>query len=101
VDIAIGFGALKGTAEYRETRTDIESVFVPPNQFRQVAVVVVDTAIVEANLLQTVDPTMIGRAELAAAVLLPRGLKVRFSGGLNFPGTQAASIVGMYFFGRR
>jgi hypothetical protein len=100
-DIAIGFGALKGSAELRETNTEFQSVFVPPNQFRTEAIVSVDTSIVDAKVLQSVEPTMMGRAELAASVLLPRGLKVRFSGGLNFPGTQAASIVGMYFFGRR
>jgi hypothetical protein len=41
----------------------------------------------------------IGRAEVAAAVLLGPRVKVRVAGGLNYPGTNIVSVTGIYFFG--
>lgn len=41
----------------------------------------------------------IGRAEVAAAVLLGPRVKVRVAGGLNYPGTNNVSVTGIYFFG--
>jgi len=31
------------------------------------------------------DPTLLGRVEIAGAVILTKALKVRVSGGMNFP----------------
>ena len=41
----------------------------------------------------------IGRVELAGAFLIGPDFKVRVAGGLNYPGTNAISITGLYFFG--
>ena len=39
----------------------------------------------------------IGRVEVAGAVLLGPRFKVRVAGGLNYPGTNAVSVTGVYF----
>lgn len=41
-----------------------------------------------------------GKLELAVAVITAPGLKVRVSGGLNFPGTQTVAITALYLFGQ-
>lgn len=41
------------------------------------------------------------RAELAAAFKVGPGTKIRVSGGFIWPGTTAATITAMYFFGER
>jgi hypothetical protein len=41
----------------------------------------------------------LGKVEIAAAVLVAPRLKVRVSGGLNYPGTHRISVTGLYFFG--
>ena len=43
----------------------------------------------------------IGRAELSVGVLLRPGLKVRASGGVNFPGYHRVSVHAHYLFGAR
>ena len=45
-------------------------------------------------------PSILGRVELAGAFTVRPDLKIRVSGGFNFPGTQVFSIDAMYFFGR-
>jgi hypothetical protein len=98
VDISIGVGWLKGTAEKTEART--EFIQGPPPQFQGQIVPIIETSQVPATELSTTDPTLLGRAELAAAVILPRGLKVRVSGGMNYPGQHTLGVVIMYFFGQ-
>lgn len=41
----------------------------------------------------------LGRVEIAAAVLVAPRVKVRLSGGFNFPGSNVIAITGLYFFG--
>jgi len=41
----------------------------------------------------------LARAELAAAVATAPGLKLRFSGGFDWPGSTRLSVTAMYFFG--
>jgi hypothetical protein len=43
----------------------------------------------------------LAKLELTVAGLVAPGLKVRASGGFNFPGYQAGSISLVYFFGPR
>lgn len=43
----------------------------------------------------------IGRVEIAGAVLLGPSFKIRVAGGLNYPGTNAVSVTGVYFFSGR
>jgi hypothetical protein len=93
VDIAIGVGWYQKTVERREASTD----FLPPNF--NTPVVTISSEQVPATQLSPVDPSLLGRAEIAAAVVVTQGLKVRISGGMNYPGTHAASVSLMYFFG--
>jgi hypothetical protein len=48
-----------------------------------------------------VDFQLLLRAELAAAFRLAPGLKVRFGGGFDWPGTTAVSVTVLYFIGER
>ena len=41
----------------------------------------------------------LGKVEIAAGVLIGSRVKVRVAGGLNYPGTNAVSVTGMFFFG--
>jgi len=41
----------------------------------------------------------IGRVEVAAAAIAGPRLKIRVAGGLNYPGVNVFSIIGVYFFG--
>jgi hypothetical protein len=50
---------------------------------------------------RTLKPVPLGRLELSVAGLVAPGLKVRVSGGFNFPGYQAGSISAVYLFGSR
>lgn len=43
----------------------------------------------------------IGGAEAAVAVLVAPGVKLRFSGGVSFPGLHAFSVTAQYLFGAR
>lgn len=101
VDLAGGFGVLKGSAERRDPETIYTDVRNAQGQIiGQTTTTIINSTIVDAKTLMGVDPTLIGRVELAVAgILMPR-LKVRFSGGINFPGMHSASLTASYFFGR-
>jgi hypothetical protein len=92
LDIAGGVGAMQGTADRRE----VESTFVGNTQVFQVV-----TSSVDAKTLLAYSPALLGRVELAVAGIIPGGLKVRVSGGMNYPGQHTASFTVMYFFGRK
>jgi hypothetical protein len=47
----------------------------------------------------SVEP--IGRVELGVGVLLRPGMKLRFSGGVNFPGYHVVGLHMQYLFGAR
>jgi hypothetical protein len=66
----------------------------------QTHVVTIETATVESKTLMVFDPTLLGRVEFAVAGLVTPRLKVRFSAGMNFPGSQIASVGASFFFGR-
>jgi len=50
---------------------------------------------------KTLTPTPLARAELSVATLILPGLKVRASGGFNFPGYEVGGISVVYLFGSR
>ncbi|HYN06250.1 MAG TPA: hypothetical protein VES67_02570 [Vicinamibacterales bacterium] len=66
----------------------------------QTVVTTIDSTVVDAKQLMAIDPALIGRVEFAVAGILGLRLKVRFSAGMNFPGSHAASVSASYFFGR-
>jgi hypothetical protein len=101
VDVAGGFGAISGTAEQQQPRNDLQPVFNAQGQFvGQMHSVIIDTATVDAKDLMVFDPTLLGRVEFAVAGIVTTRLKVRFSAGMNFPGSHVASVSASYFFGR-
>jgi hypothetical protein len=101
VDVAGGIGAMTGTAEQQTPRNDFVPVRNAQGQIiGQTVVTTIDSTIVDAKQLMVFDPTLIGRVEFAVAAILGPQLKVRFSLGMNFPGSHAASVGASYFFGR-
>lgn len=44
---------------------------------------------------------LLARAEIGVAALVAPGVKVRVSGGFDWPGTTVVTITGLYFFGGR
>jgi hypothetical protein len=101
VDLGGGVGALKGTAEKQQPQNDFVPVRNAQGQIiGQTVVTTINTTIVPATELMVFDPTLIGRAEFAVAGILASRLKVRFSLGMNFPGSHTASIGASYFFGQ-
>jgi len=53
------------------------------------------------ELYDTIRVVPLGRLELAAAAILPGNLKLRVSGGVNFPGQHSFSATAIYLFGPR
>jgi hypothetical protein len=81
--IAAGAGFASGTAIGLAEGNTLEAkevlrVFAKPRRFQPLA-----------------------RAELAVAVNTVPGMKVRFSGGFNWPGQSQFAVTAMYFFGDR
>lgn len=95
-DIALGLGWYRGTVTRREATTD----FVFQGSGPSVPVTTIETARVPASQLSKINPTLLGRLELAAAVIVTPNVKVRASGGLNYPGAQSFSLSLLYFFGK-
>ncbi len=101
VDLAGGVGVLKGTAELQTPRNEFVPILNPQGQFiGQTFVTTIDSTIVDAKTLMVFDPTLLGRVEFAVAGIVSPRLRVRFSVGMNFPGSHVASVGASYFFGR-
>lgn len=92
IDLAVGVGWYQREVERRDAFNRFTETSTEP-------ILGFLSEQVPASELSSLDPMMLGRAELAAAVLLRRGLKVRVSGGMNYPGAHVASVSLMYFFG--
>jgi hypothetical protein len=92
-----GVGSFSGTLE----RHDVNVEFVAFNPVtgraigRQAAEVV---TFIEPDE-EIFTPWPIGKVQLAGAVLVAPGFKIRVGGGIDFPGTSAFSISGLYLFG--
>jgi hypothetical protein len=101
VDVAGGFGGLKGTAEQQQPQNDFVNIRNAQGQvIGQTIVTTYVSTIVDAKELMGIDPTLLGRVEFAVAGILGPRLKVRFSAGMNFPGSHVATIGASYFFGQ-
>ena len=99
------------TGSFSNATVPVGPGFMVDDQFRGVEVApgeteAVDT--VDATELYEIfgwnpdftTPTIFGRVELAGAFTVRSDLKIRVSGGFNFPGAQPFSIDAIYFFGR-
>jgi hypothetical protein len=99
MNLAGGVGKVSGAVE--ERRSEMDFVFDPVQ--RQMVPAFFDT--VETNdikeMLAGYDIVPLAKVELAAAVLVAPGLKVRVSGGFNVPGYRAFGVTSTFLFGRR
>jgi hypothetical protein len=99
VQIGINFGGgvtwPEGTAERRDFGVD----FVPPNT--QVQTETVSQVDAKEVFLEDLSPMPVWKVELAGAVLVAPGLKVRVGGGMNWGNYPAFTITGLYLFGAK
>ena len=96
VGIVVGGGIAVPEGEVTETFTSTSTFRPAPNQ-PLVAQTNTDTTVSQADeVFFKLQP--LGKVEGMADVILAPGLKIRFSGGLNVPGT-GFRISGVYLFG--
>lgn len=92
-----GIGWYQGTMT--EHAFNLNSTIGPPPTFRQIVTQTETVNQVEAKDIFQLQFVPLARVELAGAAILAPGLKVRVSGGFNFPATQVFSITVNYLFG--
>jgi len=92
-----GIGWYQGTMT--EHAFDVETSFGPPPNFGPTVTQTETITEVQAKDVYVLEFVPFGRIEVAAAAILAPGLKVRVSGGFNFPATQVFSITVNYLFG--
>ena len=101
VQIGLVFGG--GIGWYKGTMTehafDVNFTTGPPPTFRQIVTQTETVNQVEAKDIFLTEFVPLGKIEVAGAAILAPGLKVRVSGGFNFPATQVFSISVNYLFG--
>jgi hypothetical protein len=118
LNVGGGFGFMSGTVDAKEFQTSYTCTFPPgvfpdfgsdvDGPFSQCSnatisnVTTVQTGSstddVSRILKSDSDLMPIGHVEIAAAVIAGPRLKIRIAGGLNYPGVNAVSITGVYFF---
>ena len=92
-----GIGRWKGTAEGVEYNAEFSLV-----DNSTIVVTQTETRFpVDPEELFVVKPMPLGEVQLSVAAILAPGLKLRASGGVNFPGYQTFSIAASYLFGAR
>jgi hypothetical protein len=97
MNVAGGVGTFSGTIERHDLFSD--TTFDPrTGRLLGVQQEMVSTIPAEEELLSRFP---IGKVQAAVAVIVARGLKVRFAGGLDFPGTNKFSVTGVYLIGAR
>lgn len=85
--LGIGAGAASGTATERDKRTGVETQIEAKHFF--------------TPFDQEIPVVPLARLELAIAAIIAPGLKIRASGGLNYPGVAMVTVGGVYLFGER
>ena len=97
IGLTVGGGAAQasGTLE----RHTFEAVFIPPNNLVQAETV--SSADASELFLDGRKWIPIWKFEVAGAVLVAPGLKVRVGGGINFTNYPAFSISGLYLIGAK
>jgi hypothetical protein len=94
LNVAGGIGAFDGELERHQFDFDFRVV---NNQFVPVQIESVEA--VPARDIQGFSPFPLGRVEVAVGGILAPGLKLRVSGGFNFPGYTTIRVTGVYLFG--
>lgn len=97
MDLAAGIGSLSGNIERHRFTLDRLAPNRPPFGVTEtVKQMTAEEAYKEASRISTV---LLGRLELASAVRVAPGWKVKVSGGINVPGVQKFSIGVVHVFG--
>ena len=98
MNVGGGIGSLKGDLEVREFDVDVTCPQGRCTGRQREDVFTVDVND-EDNRLYPLPVYPLGKVEVAVGVILAPGLKVRASGGLDFPGTRTFAITGVYLIG--
>ena len=93
-----GLGKFDGTLERHDV--DVDFVSFPPGGGRPTGRQRPESVTTIPPDEELFSPWPIGKVQLAAAVRVAPGVKVRVAGGIDFPGTSAFSLTGVYLFGR-
>jgi hypothetical protein len=97
-----GIGALQGNATgYTYGLEGATPQVLPANKLKQDSSEYSESAGLLNVAGYTLKPIPLAKFELAVASIVAPGLKVRASGGFNFPGYQVASFSVVYLFGSR
>ena len=98
LNVAGGVSKFEGAVEFHEFDTDF--TFDPrTGQVTNRRVESVSSR--PMSDIPTFSPFPFGRVEAAVAVILAPGVKIRGSGGFDFPGYTMFSITGVFLFGAR
>ena len=89
-----GVGTLDGTLETHRYFAEPVPPFTRPN-YRQAEVVTTE----DAKELFPLSVVPLAKVEIAAGVIVAKGLKIRASGGLDFPGQNLFRLTAVYLFG--
>ena len=92
VDLAGGVGWYRRMVERRDALNIFTTTSTEP-------ILSSESAQVPASDLSKMKPSLLGRAEVAVALQMTRELKLRLSGGMNYPGTDIVNVSLLYFFG--
>jgi hypothetical protein len=94
LNLASGIGAFDGDLERHNFDNDFRFVG------GQLITVRTETVTTEpARDFASISPFPLGKVEAAVGVIAAPGLKIRASGGLNFPGSSVFRLTGIYLFG--
>jgi hypothetical protein len=94
MNFAGGIGKFSGQLEKHDFQTAFDFSKTPPAPIRTETVT---TEEMEDYVAFT--PFLLGKVEAAVAVIIAPGLKIRASGGFNFPGYSLFRVTGVYLFG--
>jgi hypothetical protein len=92
VDLAGGLGWYRRMVERRDALNIFTTTSTEP-------ILSSESTQVPASQLSKMKPSLLGRAEVAVAIQMTRELKLRLSGGVNYPGTDVVNVSLLYFFG--
>ncbi len=97
LNVAGGVGSVSGTIEKHSLFPD----YTFDRTGRPTAIVQRETVEMIPAKEELLSTYPMGKVQAAVAVIVAPGLKVRFAGGIDFPGTNKFSVTGLYLFGAK
>jgi hypothetical protein len=98
LNVAGGVSKFEGTVEFHELNPQFS---FDPRTNQSTVRVTEATSSRPMSEIPTFSPFPFGKVEAAVAVILAPGVKVRGSGGFDFPGYTKFSLTGVFLFGAR